>query len=141
LVTPYGPPDNVDVTAAREMSLGTRICPSTLNIAGVGVCNVVLVQRVINASLGRPCSTPTNHGVLLEWLASPSPNLAGYYIYRATTSGGSYTRLNATPLNALSYDDTAVQAGQTYYYQFTAVDNNGVESVRTVLISATIPSP
>src|SRR5215472_117613 len=51
LATPYGTIDASDVQAAINMSLG--VAPCTANIAGANVCNVVVVQRVINASLGQ----------------------------------------------------------------------------------------
>ena len=35
--------------------------------------------------------------------------------------------------------DTAVQAGATYYYEVTAVDNANVESAPTSPVSATVP--
>ena len=136
-----GKVDAADVQAAIDMSLGVRTCPSTLTIAGAGVCNVVLVQRVINAALGGPCSTPTTHGVTLTWVASTSANLAGYNVYRATTTGGPYTKLNPSVVTALGYDDTAVQAGQSYFYVVTAVDTSKNESAYSAEAKGSIPTP
>jgi hypothetical protein len=111
-----------DVQQAVNMSLG--LVPCTLNFNGPGVCNIVTVQRVINASLGQLC-----HTVALSWTASSSPNVT-YNVYRGTTSGGPYaTKVNSAPVTGLSYVDTTVQVGQTYYYVATAVDGNGNESV------------
>ena len=140
LVSPYGTPDAADVQAAIEMSLGARACPSTINIAGAGVCNAVVVQRVINASLGGPCSTPASHGVTVSW-ATASGAIAGYNIYRATTSGGPYTKVNSAVVTAPTYDDTAVQAGVTYYYVVTAVDTSNRESGYSTQIQAKVPTP
>jgi hypothetical protein len=141
LVSPYTGPDAADVQAAIEMVLGTRPCPSTINIAGPGVCNAVMVQRVINASLGGPCSTPTSHGVTLSWATSGSANVAGYNVYRATTAGGPYAQVNSSLVTALVYDDTAVQAGVTYYYVVTAVDTNNGESGYSTEVQGKIPIP
>ena len=44
-----------DVQLAINMDLGKLPC--TANIDGVGVCNLIVVQRVINASLGETCLT------------------------------------------------------------------------------------
>ena len=77
----------------------------------------------------------------LSWTASTS-TVVGYNIYRGTVSGGPYTvKLNATPVSGTSYTDTAVVAGQAYYYVVTAVDSSGVESVYSNQASATVPTP
>ena len=82
-----------------------------------------------------------SHLVDLSWTASTS-TVVGYNIYRGTVSGGPYTvKLNATPVSGTSYTDTAVVAGQAYYYVVTAVDSSGVESVYSNQASATIPTP
>ena len=110
----FGTIDAADVQAAIDMSFGVRTCPSALNIAGTGVCNVIVVQRVVNAALGGPCVTPTTHGVTLNWVASASAGVTGYYVYRATVSGGPYTKVTLSPVAGLTYIDNAVQPGITY---------------------------
>src|SRR2546423_1736994 len=73
--------DASDVQAAINMSLGLSSC--TANITGSNVCNVVVVQRVINASLGAACFTGTGapHSVSLTWDASASSGVSGYKVY------------------------------------------------------------
>ncbi len=139
LAAPYGTIDVADVQAAINMLFGT--CPSTINIAGAGVCNAVVVQRVVNAALGGPCSTPTTHGVTLTWVASTSAGVAKYYVFRSTTSGTSYAKVGEVPSTQLSYDDQAVVAGQTYFYVVTAVDGAGNQSAYSTEVKATIPAP
>src|SRR5207302_6494038 len=64
--------------------------------------------------------------VTLTW-PPPSSNggspITNYRIYRATASGGE--TLKATIGNVLTYTDTAVSNGVTYYYQVSAVSNVG----------------
>jgi hypothetical protein len=111
-----------DVTLATNMALGLSSC--TANITGTGGCNVVAVQRVVDAALpGGTC-----HPTILNWVASTSSNLAGYNIYRSTTSGGTYTRLNSSLITGTTFTDGTSQPGQTYYYVGTAVDTSGNES-------------
>ncbi len=141
LVAPTGSVDKTDVQAAIDMALGIRTCPSTINIAGAGICNAVVVQRVINAALGGPCSTPTNHGVTLTWAASTSANVAAYYVYRSSTAGGPYVKVAETTATVLTYDDKVVQAGLTYYYVVTAVDASKNESAYSTEVKASIPTP
>jgi Abnormal spindle-like microcephaly-assoc'd, ASPM-SPD-2-Hydin len=80
------------------------------------------------------------HRALLSWNPSSSSNVAGYYIYRATTSGGPYSKLNwSSPNQGTTGVDGSVQSGQTYFYVVTAVDVNGLESSFSNEVSAPIP--
>jgi hypothetical protein len=55
----------------------------------------------------------------LSWTASTTiTNLAGYDVYRS--SGGAYTKLNASPLTGTTYSDTATVDGTNYTYKLTA---------------------
>lgn len=136
-----GSVNSTDVTLAINMALKTTTCTSTLE--GVtATCTVITVQRVVNASQGQTCIAYNTHGVTLNWGASTSQNIAGYNVYRGTTSGGPYTKMNTTGLIATtSYSDTAVQAGATYYYVATTVDISGNESGYSAQATATVPTP
>jgi hypothetical protein len=131
--------DMIDVQLATNMALG--LAPCNANIAGSGVCNTVVVQRVINAVLSGTCITGTPHSVTLTWTASTSPNVIGYNVYRGSTSNGPYTKVNSLPVAGTTHTDYAVQAGQTYYYMATAVDDGGNESAYSNQAKAVIPSP
>jgi hypothetical protein len=131
-----GKVDTADVQAAINMSLG--VSPCTANIAGIKVCNVVVVQRVINASLGGACINSTGlHSVSLTWVASTTPNVT-YNVYRATSSG-EYSSPLASSVSGTRYTDGTVQPGQIYYYVITAV--SGSESPHSKEIQAVIPIP
>jgi hypothetical protein len=132
----------IDVQMSVNMALG--MTPCTANIDGTGVCNVVVVQRVVNAALGGTCLTgsgSSSHSVSLSWTASTSSTVVGYNIYRGTTSGGSYTKLNSSLVTTTGYTDTTVLSGQTYYYVATAVDSTNVESADSNQAQAVVPSP
>ena len=122
----------IDVQLITNMILG--VTPCTANIAGPGVCTDAVRTVVINTALGGGC-----HSVTLSWTASISPNITGYNIYRSMTSGGPYTKLNSSLIAATTYLDTAVQAGQTYYYVVTSVDLSGVESAYSNQATAVVP--
>jgi fibronectin type 3 domain-containing protein len=81
--------------------------------------------------------TAVQHSVLLDWTPSASPAATGYNVYRSSGSG--YTRLNSSPLAALTYTDSAVQNLQTYSYVVTAVDASGNESPYSNLVQMNIP--
>lgn len=56
----------------------------------------------------------------LSWTASTTvTNLAGYNVYRST--GGAFTKLNASPLSGTSYSDTSTVDGTAYTYKINAV--------------------
>lgn len=124
-----------DVQLSVNMTLG--LVPCTADIAGLGVCNVVTVQRVVNTVLGGTCMV--NHSVTLNWTASTSA-VAGYNVYRGTTAGGPYTKLNSSLVSGVSYADSSVQSGVTYFYVTTAVTSSGVESSFSNQATAAIPA-
>jgi hypothetical protein len=83
----------------------------------------------------------SRHSATLHWVGSKSSRAVGYNVYRGTTSGGPYTKVNSTPTSGTSYTDNNVQAGQTYYYVTTSVDLSNNESRYSNQTTATIPSP
>ncbi len=131
-----GAVNNTDVQLAVNMSLGTATC--TANIIGSSVCNVVVVQRVVNA-IGGTCVTGTARSVDLTWTASTSAGVTGYRVYRATTSGGPYTEVTTAPVTGTAFTDQIVQGGLTYYYVVRAVDSSGNQSTNSNQATAAIP--
>jgi fibronectin type 3 domain-containing protein len=66
----------------------------------------------------------TAHQVTLNWLAPPvAPGvvISGYNVYRADNSGGQQIgiHVNTSIVPNLTYIDTTVQGGKTYYYKVT----------------------
>jgi Big-like domain-containing protein len=90
-------------------------------------------------------ATATQHSVDLTWgagsIENPVPGqvVAGYNVYRSSVSGGPYSQLNSSLIPGLTYTDTAVSAGQTWYYVCSTVDNLGDVSAHSNQVSATIP--
>jgi hypothetical protein len=80
-------------------------------------------------------ATPTNvvvysgdKSAILHWDLDPGPNLLGYNVYRSTSSGGPFAKLNPSLLTSLGYCDLNVSDGLTYYYQVTAVNTTSQTS-------------
>lgn len=80
------------------------------------------------------------HSVAVNWIASTS-TVAGYNVYRGTLSGGPYSKINATLITGLTYTDSTVSSGATYYYVVTAVAADGTESSFSSQVQAVIPTP
>jgi hypothetical protein len=66
------------------------------------------------------------------------PNLAGYNVYRSASAAGPFTRINATLVSGLTWDDTSAP-GTADFYRVTAVNTFSVESAPTATASATLP--
>jgi len=85
-------------------------------------------------------------GVLLSWDEATDCNsgpVAGYNLYRSSTPGGNYTKLNSSLITQTQYDDissltarvqnaaSSMTTGATYYYVVTSVDADGDESAQS----------
>jgi len=99
------------------------------------VDNTAAGKHVINMS-----GTGVNkHNVNLSWTASTS-QVVGYYVYRATQSGGPYTELSLVPSTQTAFVDS-LPGGATYYYVVTALNSSQIESVTSPEVTAVIPAP
>ncbi len=141
LVTTSGTPTQSDVSAAINMAIGSSPC--TADIMGANVCNVVVVQRVINAAMGQGCVVGT-HSVVLKWSASTPGTypIQGYNVYRSLTNNpAQWVQINTALITTgLTYTDAAVSNSGTYYYAVTAVDTQNNPSGYSTPATASIPS-
>lgn len=66
----------------------------------------------------------------VRWTPVINPNVSGYLVFRWTYRNGE-KRLTSSPLpkNVTYFDDTDVQAGDTFYYWVKAVDEKGYEGL------------
>lgn len=87
---------------------------------------------------GTGVQASTSYSVTLNWAASTS-TVSGYNVYRSTSSGSGYAKLNSGLVSGVSYSDTTVQSGTTYYYVVTAVNASGQESGDSNQATAVIP--
>jgi len=69
-----------------------------------------------------------NRRIYLDWDDNLEPDLQGYNVYRAESSGAPYYRRNSTVILQSQYVDEPVTNGFTYYYCVKAVDISGNES-------------
>jgi hypothetical protein len=129
------------ITAGQSASFTLTFTPQS---SGTASGSISLVSNATNtptveALTGSGTATPV-HGVNLYWNSSVSA-VVGYNVYRSTTSGGPYTKVNPALDFSTSYSDSSVKGGTTYYYVSTAVDSSGVESSYSNQMQAVVPSP
>ena len=58
----------------------------------------------------------------LSWTSSPD-SVAGYYVYRAASAAGPFTRLTSSLLAATSFVDTSAPSGATYMVRAVKLEN------------------
>jgi hypothetical protein len=68
-------------------------------------------------------------------------DLSGYFIYRRLQGepASAAVKLNAQPVSAPAFRDSAIQPGRTYVYSVSAVDEHGNESKRSEESSEQVP--
>lgn len=64
------------------------------------------------------------HSVTLSWTQSTSAGVTSNNVYRSVVSGGPYSLVFSSSSPIVSWLDTQVSGGSTYYYVVTAVCSN-----------------
>lgn len=108
--------------------------------------SLALVSNASNSTVtvalsGTGTSSTTTHSVTLSWSEGTSSTVSGFNVYRGTVSGGPYTKLTSTSVTSMTYTDSSVNAGATYYYVVTAISNTGAESGYSTPVQAIVPTP
>lgn len=91
---------------------------------------------------------PAPARIVVQWTTATEINTAGFNVYRGERAEGPYAKLNAQLIAAsdaliggkYQYEDTAVVAGQTYYYQLEDVEYGGAAARHgPIVITAASP--
>ena len=131
----------VTVAAGKSVTFTVNFTPQSSGTAGASasfISNAANSSAV--ATLTGSATAAPQHSVALSWNASTSSSVAGYNIYRGTTTGGPYSKIDSLNPDT-TFNDSSVQSGQTYFYVTTAVDGSGTESARSNQTQAVIPTP
>lgn len=128
------------LAAGQSLPVSVQFTPQATGTASASASftSDAAVPTVMAALSGAGIPAP-QHSVGLAW--SSNSSAAGYFVYRGAAAGGPYAKLNSAPNVGTSYSDAAVEAGQTYFYVTTAVDQGGIESDYSNEVQAAIPSP
>lgn len=76
-----------------------------------------------------------DRSVSLSW-QRPRGGAQAYNIYRSPVSGGGWVKVNTAPVSGLSFTDTTVANGRTYYFVVRALDTVGNEGPASAEVSA-----
>ena len=101
-------------TASNESNLSSQASAQPVDVAPGAPVNLV--------------ATSGTDKVTLTWTENEETDLAGYNVYRSTTSGSNFTKRNSTVITTATFDDTELENLVKYFYVVTAVDNGGNES-------------
>jgi len=129
----------LNLGVGKSISFQATFTPQTSGTANANLSfTVASPSSSIKAAMSGTGTSTSQHSVSLSWKGDASP-VAGYNVYRAAKKSGPYSKLTSPLDTATDYLDTKVTAGNTYYYEVTAVNDQGLESARTAPIVATIP--
>jgi len=78
----------------------------------------------LSAPTDLSASSENSSELYLDW--DSVSGAKSYYVYRATSSSGTYSKIATT--SASSYTDTDLSADTTYYYKVKAVNSGGSSS-------------
>ncbi len=129
---------NVYISCTGKMEDGDTVFmpPYSYTLdTGANVKNIVMNGAGADGNDVEPPSAPTGltaitgeANVPLDWNDNSESDLAGYNVYRSTTSDSNYSKLNSSLLSDSNYTDNNIPHDTTYYYVVTAVDANSNES-------------
>lgn len=74
---------------------------------------------------------------LIVWNTVDEDNIVGYFVFRSTTSGTGYTKLNLDPITDTVYENSPVDLNVTYYYTVRSVNDIDRESFHSAEVPAT----
>jgi hypothetical protein len=114
------------------------VTPANTGYAFSPVNQSVTITAANVSGVNFSATAQVTHTVTLTWNASTSA-VSGYNVYRSTVSGAGYTKINPSLASLLSYTDSSVVNGTTYFYVTTAVDSAGLESGYSNQATAVIP--
>jgi hypothetical protein len=118
-------------TSVNTAGLAAGTYNGTLTVSAAGTSSkTVAVTLTVNA--------PATSSATLTWTAVTATDLAGYKIYRATTSGGYGAPIATVQGNGTTYIATGLQSGTTYFFVITSYDSSGNESLHSNEVSKSI---
>ena len=91
------------------------------------ILQICLLMSVTVACSSSDSALPSGIATL-SWDANREPNIAGYKIYQATTSGAYGAPIATLTVDDTRYTVTGLEGGVTHFFAVTAYNSNGAES-------------
>ena len=130
-LSPTASSNNGTITASVNTATATLGSNSaTITVMGGGITRTVNVALTLNPQ--------ASSSVTLTWNANTESDLAGYKVYRATSSGAYGAPIAAILGNTTSYTATGLQFNATYFFVVTAYDIAGNESAYSNEVSKSV---
>jgi hypothetical protein len=127
----------VTLAAGQSVPYSVKFTPQSSGTASATLSFASNTSRTTESLTGSGLSA-AQHSVSLSWNPSTS-QVMGYNVYRSSTSGGPYAKLNSTPDGNTTFMDSSVASSHTYYYVTTAINSSGQESTYSNQVQAAIP--
>lgn len=126
------------LNAGKSATLNLQFAPIA---TGTQSGNLTITSNsAANGSLVIPVSgTGIPLQIALNWDAPTGTSVSGYNVYRATGTGATFQKLNASTNSPVSYMDSAVKANTTYQYYVTSIDTAGAESAPSNTATVVVP--
>lgn len=152
-----------DSTVASSSTYYYKVQACNIGLTGPTDCSAQSSASAAATTSAAPDTTPpsvptglsvsniTANSLSLSWLASTDTGggtVAGYNVFRSTTQNGSYAQIG-TLITGLTYTDTNLTSGATYWYKVRACDTaspsncssqSGVPVSGTTLAAPTAPT-
>jgi dienelactone hydrolase len=113
---------------SEQYGCGTLFSPKYTVVSASGTPKPDAVTNLT----GVPAS---NTSVKLNWTQGAGET--GFEVYRGMAAGGPYTFVSLRPANAVTYTDTGLIAGKTYFYVMRSVNNTGASAASNEAIVKT----
>jgi hypothetical protein len=99
--------------------------PSNHNISSAAFATLIILSPPSNirVTVGEDKSS-----LLVQWDPSTEGDIAGFSLYRSTSSGSGYVKITSLDSQVTSYVDSDLEYNTTYYYVLTAQDSDGNET-------------
>jgi hypothetical protein len=100
----------------------------------------ILVASVIGVGvflIPNGAQSATSNSATIQWATNQESDVAGYRVYRGTTSGVYGGPQNAGTTTTYQYDN--LESNKTHYFSITAYDRSGNESPPSLEVSKAIP--
>jgi len=106
---------------------------------GLTDLNYIIIEGDSGSALPPPDSLVAQPESSIDLSWSSVTGAVGYNVYRSTTHGSGYVKINSDPVAGTFYVDENTTPGATYYYVVTSLNSDGVESAYSPEASATEP--